>query len=416
MYNIQRLTSVSGSCPRRKWIGGICATLALSGCDRLRDLYTRASIPARGTIHALVWSNYFPQDLLNDFEAITGIRVSVHTFSTNDQLVDLLSTRSFPYDLVMPSSYMLDRLRELDLLRPLRQAKMPNLKFVDRLGFPVRSDPYNQWIVPYIWGAVGLGYQAKATSVLPKSWAAFFKPPASRGKNPFNLSILDDGRVALASALLYAGVPPQNASEKQIEEAGNLIIGIKDRITYFESDNVAELLAEDKVQLAMAWSGDVCKAMLGWPSPFSTKESASEQSTDKSEGKFKRNISVRLALPLEGTVLFQDSFAIPKLAAYQSEAEEFVNFLLSPETAAKVTNFSLYANTITASRPDIHRFILSGPSYFRNPTGKSGNFAIELPASIDTIYSRVWHRVKATISGPPPASPKLGTVIAPIKF
>ncbi len=362
---------------RRQWIGAACAGLALTGCDKLGKFSLRSTLPLRGTIHALIWGSYFPQDLLEQFQAKTGIRVEPHLFSSNDQLPDLLRTRAAPYDLVMPSSFMGAHLRNLGLLKPFTAANLPNLGQIDRVKFNPRFDPQNNYVVPYIWGATGIGYNAGRVNGLPKSWADLFAKRQRPDGTNAGVSILDDARFSLGTVLLYLGKSPNTASPDDVERAGDILVKLRSQITSFESDNVARLLATDGIDLAMAWSGDVTRAMLG----------------DPNDG-VPSNKLVRLSLPREGAIIFQDCFALPQAAGNPAEAEAFVNYLLQPAVAAQVTDYSLYATTVPASRPLVNRFVLNGPSFFEHPDGIRNNYTLDSVYEIDDVYQRVWQRVK----------------------
>lgn len=388
---------------RREWLGVTCASLVLSGCDRLRKLSLHRALPLRGTIHALVWDGYLPQEVLDEFQAKTGIRVVLDLFSSNDQLVDLLRARAQPYDLVMPSSFMGPHLRELDLIKPLRRERLPNLEKVDRLGFRTNFDPNNNYLVPYIWGTTGIGYNVGRVDGLPKSWGDLFVQRRRPDGTIPGVSILNDARFSLGTVLLYQGKFPSTATAGDVEAAGDVLIKLRERISHFESDNVAELLAENSVDLAMAWSADVGKAMLGWPDPFHREHAFEEDHPAPApDGRFQGNKGVRLSLPTEGAILFTDCFGIPRQAENQAEAEEFLNYLLDPTVAAQVTNYSLYATTIPASHPLVNRFILNGPAFFRHPVGLRHNFTLEGALSIDHVYQSVWARVKSTVGSPLP--------------
>jgi hypothetical protein len=77
----------------------------------------------------------------------------------------------------------------------------------------------------------------------------------------------------------------------------------------------------------------------------------------------------------------------------------FVEFVLQPEMAGKVTNFSCYATTIPAARAFVDRSITNGASYFINPTGQ--DFHMEETDHQTAEFDRVWAEVKAEWPDPP---------------
>jgi spermidine/putrescine-binding protein len=374
---------------RRQWLAAAAAGLAAAGCDKLPKLPTfslRHTLKIKSEIHVLIWDNYISQEILDGFLAATGIKVNFHIFSSNDALADLLRKRAAPYDLVMPSSFEGARLRELDLLKTFKPSNLPNLAEMDGLTFNPKFDPKNQYLVPYIWGATGIGYNAGRVNGLPKSWADLFAYQLRPDGTNVGVSVLDDARFTLGTVLIYLKKSPNSASVADVEQAGEVLLRLRKNITYFESDNVAKLLANNSVDLAMAWTGDVTRAMLG----------------DPDDG-IPSNKKVRISLPREGAIIFRDCFAIPRAAENQAEAEEFVNYLLTPKVAADVTNYSLYATTVPRSRPLVDRFVLNGPSFFEHPEGAKNNFTLDDVIAIDDVYQRVWTQVKG--APPPPLDP-----------
>ena len=146
---------------------------------------------------------------------------------------------------------------------------------------------------------------------------------------------------------------------------------------------MAQKLASGSIHLALAWSGDVTSAM-------------------------RTNKSIRLQLPVAGSVTFKDCFVLPytpaeKLAAStgrgvpwterQADAARFLNYLLEPEVAAKVTNFSCFATTLTAARKFVNRNILNGAAYFMNANGK--DFPLEQADTQNGDFHRVWTEVRS---------------------
>lgn len=400
---------------RRQWLATgatAAAGLMVAGCDKLPKLpdfsLLRHTMKVKGEIHVLIWDNYLSQAIYDTFLAETGIKVTPHIFSSNDALAGLLRKREFPYDLVMPSSFEGARLRELGLLKTLKAANLPNLAEMDGLTFNPKFDPKNQYLVPYIWGATGIGYNARRVNGLPKSWADLFAYQLRPDGTNVGVSVLDDARFTLGTVLIYLKKSPNSASEADIEQAGEVLMKLRKNITYFESDNVAKLLADNSVDLAMAWTGDVTRAMMG----------------DRDDH-IPPNRGVRISLPREGAIIFRDCFAIPQAAENQQEAERFVNYLLAPKVAAEVTNYSLYATTVPKSRPLVDRFVLNGPSFFEHPEGAKNNFTLDDVIASDDVYQRVWAQVKnappmqidpLTIPGAPasPASPAMPVPTNPI--
>ncbi|HEV7983456.1 MAG TPA: extracellular solute-binding protein, partial [Xanthobacteraceae bacterium] len=109
------------------------------------------------------WSDYIAPTVLEDFTRQTGIRVRYDTFDSNDTLETKLLAGKSGYDVVVPTAYFLERQIKAGVFQKLDKAKLPNLVNVwpaiaARLA---AHDPGNQYAVNYMWGTVGIGYNAK---------------------------------------------------------------------------------------------------------------------------------------------------------------------------------------------------------------------------------------------------------------
>jgi len=101
----------------------------------------------------------------------------------------------------------------------------------------------------------------------------------------------------------------------------------------------------------------------------------------------------RFLLPPKGSLFFVDNFAIPTTSRQDSLAYKFINYLLAPRVAAKLTNENYYANTVSDSRRYINRMILKGPSY-TNPFFSTNMYTVKDLGEFDTIYIKEWERFK----------------------
>ena len=104
-----------------KWIVCFFALLVLGGCDDIAN-------GDHETIHVYNWGEYVDMDTIRQFEEETGIHVIYDTFASNEDLYVKLKKSNDPYDVVVPSEYMVERLIREDMLRPLDYDLIPNSK------------------------------------------------------------------------------------------------------------------------------------------------------------------------------------------------------------------------------------------------------------------------------------------------
>ncbi len=78
------------------------------------------------------------------------------------------------YDLVVPSTYFIAKMSKEGMLQKIDQSKLTNFKNLDPNLIHKEFDPNNDYSVPYIWGATGIGINGEAVDPQSvTSWADF---------------------------------------------------------------------------------------------------------------------------------------------------------------------------------------------------------------------------------------------------
>ncbi len=412
---------------RRQFCQGLLAVGAagLAGCTKANH-YWLAVRPNRAEINILLWDGYFSEDIVARFERDYDIRVNVTIFSSNEDLYEILTgkdpARPGPYDLAMPSDFMAVQLQAEGRLATMTRNRndtkftyLTHLNPADNFNQPgqvaqgvgldrsynTKSDPNNDYVIPYIWGSTGIGYNSEQVGHLPMSWSALFEPSPQRKRK---IALMDDAHFALGSALIYqiakkyrgstleshevaqkVATEFATAGEPEIAAAGELIKQLGDEVVCINSDHIPELLATEVADYAIAWSGDIAVAMLrGRVDP-----PANEPPT------VAPNLNIRISLPEEGVIVFRDCFVVPRQRTNQGGAEQFVNFLFDPAIAGAVTNYCCYATTVKSATPNVDPQISNSAAYFIHPY-RDKNIFLEngRVRETDAIYTKVWEDVK----------------------
>lgn len=384
---------------RRGWIAGSLAGLAMAGCSR-PALETKSGL-AKDTIRILIWADYFADiraargpdaltvhsdihdNVITAFEEQTGIKVEVRLFESNEELYSLLTAKEASYDVAMPSGFMVRRLQAEGWLRRIPASAVPNSRHIDFRRFKLQFDPEMAFALPYVWGSIGIAFDTQVVDGIPRHWIDLFDRSNKRDDETIKAAMSDDGRFTLNAALICLGYPPDSHIPSQLEAAAQLLRSQRSRIGSLESHSIGQKLAAGSINLALATSGDVAFAM-------------------------RRNKRIRLSLPAEGSLTFKDCFVLPISPAEkqasspgrapawterQVNAARFLDFVLQPEMAALVTNFSCYATTLNAARAFVDRNLLNGAAYFLNPAGK--DFSIEQSDPNNVEFNRVWNEVRS---------------------
>ncbi len=108
------------------------------------------------TLYFYNWTEYVPPGLLEQFTKETGIKVIYSTYESNETMYAKLKTyKDGAYDLVVPSTYYVDKMRKEGMIQKIDKSKLTNFSNLnpDMLNKPF--DPNNDYSIPYICGCDG---------------------------------------------------------------------------------------------------------------------------------------------------------------------------------------------------------------------------------------------------------------------
>ena len=82
------------------------------------------------SINVYNWGEYIDQSVLDDFEAETGIKVNYTTFESNETMYSQLKSGGVSYDVIIPSDYMIERLKNEGMLRKIDTSSLSNFHYI----------------------------------------------------------------------------------------------------------------------------------------------------------------------------------------------------------------------------------------------------------------------------------------------
>jgi spermidine/putrescine transport system substrate-binding protein len=326
------------------------------------------------------WADYIDEALITKYEEEYGVDITYDTFASNEDLLAKLQAGATGYDVIFPSDYMVAQMIELQMLAEIDHNNIPNLKNITPFNLDAPYDPGNKHCVPYQWGTTGLAYQtAVAGETPPTSWAAIFDPAeAQKWAEAGGINVLNDQRELIGAALKYLGYSINDKDEAHLEEAKNIILGVKPYIKTFNSEDYDDsLLIPGEVAISHAWSGDAAKAY------YETLDEATEES------------EWGYAIPEEGAFVWQDNICVTATSTRKATAEHFMNYLLDAENGAAITNYTYYASPNEAAKEHILPEILEDPGiYPPQEVLDKLEWAESLGETI-FVYDRIWTEIKS---------------------
>lgn len=323
------------------------------------------------TVSFYNWSDYIDPEVLTLFEAECGVRVIYDTFASNEDLLGKLQAGATGYDLIVPSDYMITIMIQLGMLRELDHANIPNLAglYDDFRNTPY--DPGNRYSVPYQWGTAGIGYDGELVAEAPDSLAVFFDPAVAQ-QYARRFSLLNDARETIGAALKYLGYSMNSTDPAQLEEAKQVILAIKPFVATFDSETYSNLLVAGETAVGHGWNGGFYQAIF--------------DNEDR---------DLHFIVPKEGLTIFTDNLAIPVSAPNPYTAEVLINYLLDPEIAAQITNFTYYASPVETARPFILDEIKEDPGIYPPDDILARMEYLTDVGEATLLYERIWTEIKA---------------------
>ncbi len=339
---------------------------------------------AEPTVRVYNWSDYVGETTLEDFQKATGITPVYDVFDSNETLEGKLLAGHTGYDVVVPSSNFLAKQIKAGAFQKLDKSQLPNWQNLDPalLKQLEKSDPGNQYGVPYLWGTNGIGYnvdKVKAALGTDKldSWAILFEPENLKKLSKCGVSFMDSPDEVYPAVLQYLGLDPNSTNPDDYKKAEAQLLKVRPYITYFHSSKYISDLANGNICVAFGYSGDV----------FQARSRAEEA---------KKGVNIGYAIPKEGANLWFDLLAIPKNAKNVKEAHTFINYLLQPEVIAKVSDYVGYANPNPKAGELMNAELRQDETVYPPQAVMDKLYVMkELPPQILRLETRSWTRVKS---------------------
>jgi spermidine/putrescine-binding protein len=311
-----------------------------------------------GDLNLYNWSEYIPTgslaedaevtDLVAKFEDEFGVDVVLTEYDSNESMLAQIDA-GVGYDVIVPSDYMVSIMKDPDagLLVKLNKDAIPNMSNIAELFSDPPYDAGNEYSAPYQWGTTGIGYKyGTIDDENGVSWAVIFDKDVAE-PNASLISLLDDERETMGSALKYLGYSLNTTNPDEVDEAADLIAEAKDWVAAFSSSGYWDLLTSGEVNVSQGWNGDFLAAY----------DAASTEDYDAYE-------DFGYAIPVEGSAAWVDTMAIPSTVEHPCTAQAFINFMLDAENGGELTNYNYYASPNAAAEEFIYPEILEDPSIY----------------------------------------------------
>lgn len=257
------------------------------------------------------------------------VRVNYTTYATNEDMYAKLKSGAGSYDLIFPSDYMVQKMREEDMLIPLNFDLIPAFENIEEDYRNLYYDPENLYSVPYTYGMVGIIYNTTMVDeedVLDESWGLLWNEKYKGKILQFN-----NPRDGFGSAMYYNGIDVNSKDTDDWQAALDLLLEQKPLVQAYVADEIFNKMISGSAAIAPYYAGDYLTMALS-------------------------NENLAFYYPSEGTNVFVDAMCIPSCAKNVDLACEYINFMLMEEAAVANALYLGYAspNKVVKASPDYY--------------------------------------------------------------
>lgn len=324
----------------------------------------RKAIADKAVLNVFNWSEYLPQSVIDKFEENYNVKVNYSTFSSNEEMLAKLMAGGSNYDLVVASDYMVDILAKQSLIQPIDLTNISNFKNLDKNLINLEFDKGNKYSVPYMWGDACIVYDSRKVK---KEIRGFSDLWDTNFKN--SIVVLDDQRAIIGMALQKNGYSINDTNLEHLNQAKNDLIALQPNIKAYDSDSPKTLLINGEASIGYVWGAEAYLAKL-------------------------ENPYLKVVIPSEGLFLQQDNFVIPKSAKEKQAAEQFINFILSPEISAEISESFPYANPNGEAQKLMDKSVLGDIAvYPPRDAVKKGEYLKDIGGNTK-YYDKIWSQIK----------------------
>lgn len=306
------------------------------------------------------WQGMFPQEVLDDFESETGIKITYSNFDTDETMLEKVSmAKGGDYDVVIADDYILEKVIQEGLAEKLDKDKLSNFENINSLYQGQFYDPTDEYTVPYGAGIPLIVYDPDEVDIDIEGYNDLWDPSLED-----SIALTANYRVINGITNLALGKSMNEEDVDSIKETGKKLLELAPNVRMIQDDNTQDALLNGEASVAFLYTSQVTSVLA-------------------------ENPDLKVVYPKEGLGFGIMGMFIPSDAPDKDAAYQFVNYILQPEVSAKCFEYIGYYCTNKAADE------LVDPNLVVPEDVTKGEIIQNVSAEADEQYNKNWTEFKA---------------------
>lgn len=306
------------------------------------------------------WQGMFPQEVLDDFESETGIKITYSNFDTDETMLEKVSmAKGGDYDVVIADDYILEKVIQEGLAEKLDKDKLSNFENINSLYQGQFYDPTDEYTVPYGAGIPLIVYDPDEVDIDIEGYNDLWDPSLED-----SIALTANYRVINGITNLALGKSMNEEDVDSIKETGKKLLELAPNVRMIQDDNTQDALLNGEASVAFLYTSQVTSVLA-------------------------ENPDLKVVYPKEGLGFGIMGMFIPSDAPDKDAAYQFVNYILQPEVSAKCFDYIGYYCTNKAADE------LVDPNLVVPDDVTKGEIIQNVSAEADEQYNKNWTEFKA---------------------
>ena len=306
------------------------------------------------------WQGMFPQEVLDDFESETGIKITYSNFDTDETMLEKVSmAKGGDYDVVIADDYILEKVIQEGLAEKLDKDKLSNFENINSLYQGQFYDPTDEYTVPYGAGIPLIVYDPDEVDIDIEGYNDLWDPSLED-----SIALTANYRVINGITNLALGNSMNEEDVDSIKETGKKLLELAPNVRMIQDDNTQDALLNGEASVAFLYTSQVTSVLA-------------------------ENPDLKVVYPKEGLGFGIMGMFIPSEAPDKDAAYQFVNYILQPEVSAKCFDYIGYYCTNKAADEFVD------PNLVVPEDVTKGEIIQNVSAEADEQYNKNWTEFKA---------------------